>query len=107
MKINRMIIAPVALITMLSGCQSPIFATANDQNSTTYEQCTRLKRQIIFYRSDLNYNYRWNSPGNKAILLNDYQRLNCDEVLAHKNDVQSSKRPMSSGWNGAEQSCKR
>lgn len=98
MRLHR-IIAPIALITMLTGCSGgSMFGMGSDQNSTTYEQCTRLKRQIIFFKNDPNHHYQWGSPANRAILLSDYQRLNCEDVLAHRDNVPSNKRPMSTGW---------
>lgn len=97
------IIAPALVITMLSGCSDGLFGMGRDEPETIYQTCTKLKRQIIFFRNDMNHNYQWSNPANKAALLADYQRFHCEDVLQHQETPPIQHPPLSTGWKSAKQ----
>lgn len=89
------IIAPIVLITILSGCETRFLRVDHNDPVDTYQICTRLKRQIIFYNNNPNHNFQWRSPGQMASFIQDYQRYNCDAVLAHHGNVTFKDLPLS------------
>lgn len=97
------IIAPALLITMLSSCSDGLFNLNTDEPLNQYQVCTKLKREIIFFRNDMNHNYQWEDPTKKAALLADYQRFHCDDVLNHHNAPAFKHPPLSKGWKSAKQ----
>lgn len=75
------ILSVMTVVTTLSGCKQ-LISMGRNQPLTPYQICAELQRKIIFYSNDPGYSTQWNSPRRKAILLQDYKKYNCAEILS-------------------------
>ncbi len=70
----------VASALSFSGCKN-MFSMERGKTLSPFQVCEELKRTIIFQSNDPNHDTQWSSPSRQAILLQDYKKYNCSEVL--------------------------
>lgn len=72
-------------ILMLSSCASILDKLATTKQPTDQHAiCAQLKRELIFYNTDLNLNPQWSSPTKRAQLLQEYKKYQCDQLQQNK-----------------------
>lgn len=77
------------LLLMLSGCDSILDKLAMTKQPTDqHTVCARLKRELIFYNTDLNLNPQWSSPTKRAQLLKEYKKYQCNRLEIEKQQTQ-------------------
>ncbi|KPJ67382.1 MAG: hypothetical protein AMJ43_03730 [Coxiella sp. DG_40] len=69
------------IILTLSACASILDKLATTERpSKQHTICAQLKRELIFYNTDLNLNPQWSSPTKRAQLLQEYKKYQCDQL---------------------------
>ena len=72
-------------ILMLSNCASILDKLATTKQPTDQHAiCAQLKRELVFYNTDLNLNPQWSSPTKRAQLLQEYKKYQCDQLQRNK-----------------------
>lgn len=70
----------IAGTSNLIGCKN-MFSMERGKTLTPFQVCEELKRTITFHSNDPNHGTQWSSPSRQAMLLQDYKKYHCSEVL--------------------------
>ena len=71
----------VALSMASTACSyfGPQPPTSYNPPTQREQRCSELKRQLIFYRTDMNSSANWSSPTKRAALMQQYEAAQCDQ----------------------------
>lgn len=70
----------IAGTSNLGGCKN-MFSLERGKTLSPFQVCEELKRTITFHTNDPNHDTQWSSPTRQAMLLQDYKKYHCSEVL--------------------------
>jgi hypothetical protein len=82
MNFNRVLVASLLLISVLSACGLKSVFDISPRHSGKNELCNRLKRDIVFYTYEHNNDTSWSSPASRAQILREYKENNCEALLS-------------------------